>query len=210
MRCKNASHFKLSFQWQVLGFQQLLWNPFNWSSMKIWGVQLKFTSQTHPDFIKDLIFLYLPIKYIYKCVWVCINQYLLDNCCFELFGFLFLFFPLEELFFFFFMKNELCSPHAMGVGMNNLWEILPTPSAPGWDLEHTIPLLLPSPVLYSALPSSPSSFCGLGKDRGESGWFPWWLMQWEHRGQHWACLGQAEDIAILFPCHYFLFLSSKT
>jgi len=88
MWCKNASHFKLSFRWQVLGFQQLLWNSFNWSSMKIWGVQLKFTSQTHPDFIKDLIFLYLPIKYI--CVCVCINQYLLYNC-FLLFFLLLLF-----------------------------------------------------------------------------------------------------------------------
>lgn len=155
MWCKNASHFKLSFQWQVLGFQQLLWNPFNWSSMKIWGVQLKFSSQTHPDFIKDLIFLYLPIKYICKCVWVCINQYLLDNCCFVLFWVFFSSLKEQFPFSLWRMNSALCMQ----------WELewmtcgRCTAPAPGWDLEHTTPLLLPSPVWYSALvvPSSPSS-----------------------------------------------------
>lgn len=101
------------------------------------------------------------------------------------------------------MKNELCSVHAMGVGMNDLWEILPTPPGTGWDLEHTTPILLPSPVLYSALvvPSSPSSPHGLGKDRGGSGWFPWCLVQWEHHGQQklgislpWSGLGYCHVI----------------
>lgn len=119
MWCKKASHFKLSFQWQVLGFQQLLWNSFNWSSMKIWGVHLKFTSQTHPDFIKDLIFLYLPIKYM--CVCMCINQYLLYN-------------------WFFFLKEQFpISLWRMNSTLCMQWEIegtihrtsfLPTPSPP--------------------------------------------------------------------------------
>lgn len=151
MWCKNASHFKLSFQWQVLGFQQLLWNPFNWSSMKIWGVQLKFTSQTHPDFIKDLIFLYLPIKYIYKCVWVYINQYLLDNCWFGLFSVFFwcgffvcfvllAFFPLKEQFPF--------SLWRMNSALHMQWELewairgrsfpLPLPQDGIWSTHNTL------------------------------------------------------------------------
>lgn len=84
------------------------------------------------------------------------------------------------------MKDELCSVHAMGGRTKDPWEILPTPCAPGWNLEHTAPLLLPSPDLCSAVvvPSSPSSPRGLGKDRGGSGWFPWCLMQWKQHDQH--------------------------
>lgn len=136
---------------------------------------------------------------------MCINQYLLDNSCFGLFGLLlvcFLFFFPKGTVSLFFMKNELCSPHAMRVGMNNPWEILPTPPAPGWDLEHTTPLLLPSPVLYSALPSSPSSPRGLAKDRGGSGWFPWWLMQWEHHDQHKLGIELALVRLRALPCYF--------
>lgn len=152
----------------MLGFQQLLWNPFNWSSMKIWGVQLKFTSQAHPDFIKDLIFLYLPIKYIRKRVCVCINQYLLDNwflCCFD--GVFFLKEPF--LFSLWRMSSALCMQ---------------------WELEWTIcgrsfPLPLAQDGIWSTQHPScfPLLFCILH-----------WLCQAHHHPpMAWVRTGEAQD-----------------
>lgn len=48
---------------------------------------------------------------------MCINQYLLDNCCFVLFWFFSPKGAVPPLF----MQNELCSVHAMGVGTDDPW-----------------------------------------------------------------------------------------
>lgn len=132
---------------------------------------------------------------------MCINQYLLDNCCFVLFWF---FFSPKGTVSLFFMKDELCSVNAMGAGTNELWEILPSPPAPGWDLEHTTLWLLPSPDLYSALvvPSSPSSPRGLGKDRRGSGWFLWCSVQWKHHDQHELGMELAMLGLRVLPCYF--------